>query len=222
MDSKPGEKRIGLFGGTFNPIHLGHLRGAEEIRGAFHLEEVIFIPSSIPPHKGTEKVIEAKHRLEMVRLATGNNPYFSTSDIELSRPGKSYSIDTLRYLREKHQGTFFFILGRDAFVEIETWREFQNLFSLCHFIVMARPGSQKDNLSSQLPGALTPTFQYEPEEKAWVHLSGYRLYLKEISFLDISSTKVRELIEKGESVRYLIPSEVEAYIQEHGLYQKAP
>ena len=158
----------------------------------------------------------------MVRLATGNNPYFSTSDIELSRPGKSYSIDTLRYLREKHQDTFFFILGRDAFVEIETWREFQNLFSFCHLIVMARPGSQKDNLSSQLPGALTPAFQYEPEEKAWVHLSGHRLYLKEISFLDISSTKVRELIEKGESVRYLIPSEVEAYIQKHGLYRKSP
>jgi nicotinate-nucleotide adenylyltransferase len=216
------EKRIGLFGGTFNPIHLGHLRGAEEIREAFRLEEVIFIPSSIPPHKGTGKVIEGKHRLEMVRLATGSNAYFSTSDIELSRPGKSYSIDTIRYFREKHRDSLFFILGRDAFVEIETWREFQNLFSLCHFIVMTRPGSQKDTLSPQLPRALTPTFQYEPEEKAWIHLSGNRLYLKKISFLDISSTKVRELIEKGESVRYLIPSEAEAYIRKHGLYRKSP
>ncbi len=214
--------RIGLFGGTFNPIHLGHLRGAEEIREAFRLEEVIFIPSSIPPHKGTEKVIEGKHRLEMVRLATDSNAYFSTSDIEVSRPGKSYSIDTIRYFREKHGGALFFILGRDAFVEIETWREFQNLFSLCHFIVMTRPGSQKDTLSPQLPGALTRTFQYGPEEKAWTHLSGNRLYLKEISFLDISSTKVRELIEKGESARYLIPAEVEAYIRKHGLYQKSP
>jgi nicotinate-nucleotide adenylyltransferase len=155
----------------------------------------------------------------MVRLATSSNPYFSTSDIELSRPGKSYSIDTIRYLREKRQDTFFFILGRDAFVEIQTWKEFQNLFSLCHFIVMARPGSQKDNLSSQLPRALTPVFQYDPGEKAWVHQSGFRLYLKEISFLDISSTKVRELIEKRESVRYLIPSEVEAYIEKHELYR---
>jgi nicotinate-nucleotide adenylyltransferase len=216
------EKRIGLFGGTFNPIHLGHLRGAEEIREAFRLEEVIFIPSSIPPHKGREKVIEAKHRLEMVRLAIGSNAYFSTSDIELSRPGKSYSIDTIRYFREKHRDSLFFILGRDAFVEIETWKEFQNLFSLCHFIVMTRPGSQKDTLSSQLPGALTPTFRYEPEEKAWIHLSGNRLYLKEISFLDISSTRVRELIEKGESVRYLIPSGAEAYIRKNGLYRKSP
>jgi nicotinate-nucleotide adenylyltransferase len=216
------KRRVGLFGGTFNPIHLGHLRGAEEIREAFRLQEVIFIPSSSPPHKGTEKVIEASHRLEMTRLATADNAYFSTSDIELSRPGKSYSIDTIRYFRGKHQDALFFILGRDAFVEIETWREFQNLFSLCHFIVMARPGSQKNNLFSHLPGALIPAFQYQPEEKTWIHLSGNRLYLKEISFLDISSTKVREVIEKGESARYLIPSEVEAYVQKHGLYRKSP
>jgi len=214
------EKRIGLFGGAFNPIHLGHLRGTEEIREAFGLEEVIFIPTSIPPHKVTEKVIEAKHRLEMVRLATANNPHFSTSDLEFSRPGKSYSIDTIRFFRERHQEAPFFILGRDAFVEIETWKEFQNLFSFCHFIVMARPGSQKNATFSPLPETLVPNFRYTPEEKAWIHLSGNRLYFKEISFLDISSTKVRELIEKGESVRYLIPVEVEAYIQKHGLYRK--
>jgi nicotinate-nucleotide adenylyltransferase len=216
------EKRIGLFGGTFNPIHLGHLRGQEEIREAFQFRQVIFIPSSIPPHKVTEKVIPARHRLEMVRLATSNNPHFSTSDIELSRPGKSYSIDTIRYFQERYQDDLFFILGGDAFVEIGTWKEFQNLFFLCHFIVMARPGSQKDPLSPQLPKALIPHFRYDPEEKVWIHLSGHRLYFKEISFLDISSTRVRELIEKGESVRYLIPAEVEAYIQKHGLYRKNP
>jgi nicotinate-nucleotide adenylyltransferase len=219
---KKGEnKRIGLFGGTFNPIHLGHLRGAEEIREGFHLEEVIFITSSIPPHKVTEKVIEARHRLEMARLATSGNPHFSTSDLELSRPGNSYSIDTLRFFREREQDAIFFILGRDAFVEIETWKEYQNLFSLCHFIVMARPGSQENSSSPPLPEALIQNFRYRPEEKAWIHLSGHRLYFKEISFLDISSTKVRELIERGGSVRYLIPAEVEAYIQKHGLYRKS-
>jgi nicotinate-nucleotide adenylyltransferase len=211
-----------LFGGTFNPIHLGHLRGAEEIREVFNLEEVIFIPSSIPPHKVTEKVIEGKHRLEMVRLAASNNPHFSTSDIELSRPGKSYSIDTIQYFREGYQGALFFILGRDAFVEIETWKEFQNLFSLSHFIVMARPGSQQNTLVSPLPEALVPNFRYHPEERAWIHLSGHMLYFKEISFLDISSTKIRELIEKGRSARYLIPTDVEAYIQRNGLYRKNP
>jgi nicotinate-nucleotide adenylyltransferase len=211
-----------LFGGTFNPIHLGHLRGAEEIWQAFQLDEVIFIPSSIPPHKATEKVTEAKHRLEMVKLATSSNPHFSTSDLELSRPGRSFSIDTIRFFRERQEGAFFFILGGDAFVEIETWKDFRNLFSFCHFIVMARPGSQKNTSSSPLPGALIPNFRYDPGEKAWTHVSGHQLYFKEISFLDISSTKVRELIEKGETVRYLIPAEVEAYIQKHGLYRKGP
>jgi len=218
--SGASKRRVGLFGGTFNPIHLGHLRGAEEIREAFHLKEVIFVPSSIPPHKTIEEVIEARHRLQMVRLAISGNPYFSVSELEISRPGKSYSIETIRYFRERNQDAFFFILGSDAFVEIETWKEFQNLFSLCHFIVMTRPGSQKDAPSLLLPQALIPNFRYASKEKVWVHISGYVLYFKEISFLDISSTKVRELIQKGKSVRYLIPPGVEAYTQEHGLYRK--
>ena len=219
---KKGEnKRIGLFGGTFNPIHLGHLRGAEEIREAFGLEEVIFIPSSIPPHKVTEKVIEAKHRLEMVRLATANNRHFSTSDLEFSMPGKSYSIDTIRYFRERHPNALFFILGRDAFVEIETWKEFQQLFSLCNFIVMTRPGFQKTPSNAQLPGSLVRVFRYDEEIKGRIHTSGHTLHFKEITYLDISSTKVRELIETGESIRYLIPAEVEAYIRQQGLYRKS-
>ncbi len=211
-----------MFGGTFNPIHLGHLRGAEEVWQAFQLEEVVFVPSSIPPHKVTEKVIEAKRRLEMVKLATSSNPHFSTSDFELSRPGRSFSIDTLRFFRERHQDTFFFILGGDAFVEIETWKDFQTLFSLCHFIVMVRPGCPKNASPPPFPETLIPDFRYDTGEKAWIHFSGHRVYFKEISFLDISSTKVRELIEKGETVKYLIPAEVEAYIQKQELYRKSP
>jgi nicotinate-nucleotide adenylyltransferase len=211
--------RVGLFGGTFNPIHLGHLRGAEEIRETFDLGKVIFIPAAIPPHKGMGGMMDASHRLEMVRLAVSTNPYFSVSDIELERSGKSYSIDTIRHFREIHQGPLFFILGRDAFLEIETWKEFKTLFSLCHFIVMARPGSQEKGHGSALPGGLTPYFKYHPAAEAWVHASGNNLSLKEITFLDISSTKVRLLMERGESIRYLIPTEVEAYIREKGLYQ---
>jgi nicotinate-nucleotide adenylyltransferase len=220
IESGAAERRIGLFGGTFNPIHLGHLRGAEEIREAFGLQQVIFIPAAIPPHKVTGEVIEAKHRLEMVRLATANNPFFSTTDIELSRPEKSYSIDTIRYFRERHPDVFFFILGKDAFVEIETWKEFQHLFSFCNFIVMTRPGYQKTLSTSPLPEALVPSFRYDQEFKGWTHTSGHTLHLKEITVMDISSTKVRELIERGESVRYLIPAEVEAYIQKNRLYRR--
>lgn len=220
METKIKKKRIGLFGGTFNPIHLGHLRGAEEIREAFGLEEVIFIPSAIPPHKAPEEIIDARHRVEMVRLAIASNPFFSLSEIELSRPGKSYSIDTIRYFCDASGDAFFFIVGGDAFVEIETWKDYQNLFSLCHFIVMARPGFEKTPVASQLPKALNTAFQYDLETKLWVHLSGYCLYFKEISFLDISSTKVRELIERGESVKYLVPAAVETYIHQNRLYRK--
>jgi nicotinate-nucleotide adenylyltransferase len=158
----------------------------------------------------------------MVKLAISSNPHFSMSDLELSRPGRSFSIDTIRSFQQRQEDTFFFILGGDAFAEIETWKDFQNLFSLCHFIVMARPGPQRSISSSPFPETMAPDFRYAPGEKAWIHHSGRRVYFKEISFLDISSTKVRELIEKGESVKYLIPAEVEAYIQKHGLYRKSP
>jgi len=167
-----------------------------------------------------EDVIEPRTRLEMVKRATLTNPFFSVSDVELERSGKSYSIDTLRYFRERQPDSFFFILGKDAFVEIETWKEYQNLFSLCNFIVMARPGFGKTPPSSQLPDVLVSSFHYDQEGRYWLHQSGHALYFKEITFLDISSTKIRELIEKGKSVKYLVPPDVEAYIQTHGLYQR--
>jgi len=166
-------------------------------------------------------VIGVQHRFEMVRLATLTNPFFRISDIELKRPGKSYSIDTIRYFRERHPGSvLFFILGRDAFMEIETWKDFQGLFSFSNFVVMARPGFHETPLGSQLPVGLLASFRYDQEVKAWVHPSGHTLHFEEITFLDISSTKVRELIERGRSVRYLIPAEVESYVQKHGLYRK--
>ncbi len=219
--TKEGKRRrVGLFGGTFNPIHLGHLRGAEEIRESFRLDEVVFIPSANPPHKSKEEIIDARHRVEMVRLAISSNSFFSLSEVELSRQGKSYSIDTLRHFCERGQDTFFFILGGDAFVEIETWKDFKNLFDFCHFIVMARPGFEKTPIASRLPSSLTSDFQYDLESKVWVHRSGNHLYFKEISFLDISSTKIREFIERGESVKYLVPPETEVYLHQYGLYRK--
>ncbi len=156
----------------------------------------------------------------MVRLAIRSNPSFSASDIELKRRGKSYSVDTIRYFKGIHSGPLFFILGGDAFFEIETWKRFQELFSLCHFVVMTRPGSQKRGDVLKLPESLVPFFRFDAAADAWFHVSGNRLYLKEITFLDISSTRIRESIEKGGSVRYLLPEEVEAYIRERGLYRK--
>jgi len=156
----------------------------------------------------------------MVHLATASNPHFTASDLELSRPGKSYSIDTIRYFLERIPNSLFFILGRDAFMEIETWRDYQQLFSLCNFIVMTRPDSEKTSAACSLLGSLSQAFRYDREGKVWVHVSGRTLHFEEIEYLDISSTRIRDLIEKGGSVRYLVPPEAETYIWQHRLYQK--
>lgn len=167
-----------------------------------------------------KNVIDPLPRLEMVKLATEANPFFSVSDVEMKRSGNSYSIDTLRYFRERQGDTFFFILGQDAFAEIETWKEYHELFFLCNFIVMVPSGFEKTPPSAQLPAGLTSSFHYGQEERVWLHESGHTLHFKEITFLDISSTRIRELIENGKSVKYLVPPEVEAYVQAHGLYQR--
>ena len=216
------KRKIGLFGGTFNPIHLGHLRGAEEVRERCGLHEVIFIPAASPPHKDTRHILEGHHRLEMVKLATQGNHHFSASAAELERPGKSFSIDTLRYFRERYEDSFFFILGRDAFLEIETWKDYQDLFSLCHFIVMTGGGIGGSPLTDQLPKALVPSFRYASEVRCWIHRSGHTLHFREIHFLDISSTRIRDLLGKGQSTKYLMEAGVEGYIERNGLYRKEP
>lgn len=154
----------------------------------------------------------------MVKRATAKNPFFSTNDIELQRRGKSYTIETLKYFKEKDKDILYFILGGDAFEEIETWKDYKNLFFFSNFIVMTRPGVKNEILN--LPLSLSDVFKYDSILKGWKHISGNMLFFKEITFLDISSTKIRELIEKGQSVKYLIPNEVEEYIKFHGIYKK--
>jgi len=220
MKEEGAGKKIGLFGGTFNPIHLGHLRGAEDLREALGLHKMVFIPAAHPPHKAAEELVNSGHRLEMVRLATATNPRFFTSAIELKRPGRSYSIDTIRYFRDHQEGTLFFILGADAFAEIETWKEFRHLFSLCHFIVMTQPESGPTPPVDRLPASLLQDFRYNPETREWIHVSGHSLSFKEIGYLDISSTRIRELIRKGKSIRYLVLPDVETYIRTHRLYRE--
>ena len=213
--------RIGIFGGTFNPIHLGHLRAAEEIRERFNLKRIIFIAAAVPPHKAVEGGIPGEHRMEMVRLAISANPYFAVSDIELKRPGKSYSIGTIQFFRQRYGSDtdLFFILGMDAFLEIGTWESFQELFSLCHFIVMTRPGFDKPFSATILPPEIAGDFTYDEEENRFVHLDGYSVYLQGVTFMDISSTKIREEVSKGRSIRYLLPREVERYVKRHHFYR---
>jgi len=158
--------RVGLFGGTFNPVHWGHLRAAEEIRELFNLEQVIFIPTNISPHKSSRELIDASHRLHMLDLALMSTPYFVTSDLELQRCGESYSVETISYFKQTsgEEVIPFFIVGVDAFLEISTWKDFRALFSLCNFIVMTRPGYEVSTTEQLIPNDIMHDFSYKPDE----------------------------------------------------------
>jgi nicotinate-nucleotide adenylyltransferase len=214
-----GEK-IGIIGGTFNPIHIGHLRSAEEVREAFGLERVIFIPSASPPHKDKGNIIDARHRYKMVRLAVAKNPYFFASDIEIKRRGTSYTVDTLRYIREKGVDgiNIYFILGIDAFLEIETWKEARELFGLADFIVTNRPNPESPNQKLIIPKKIEGAFR-KTDKNIFTHKSGHRIYYQEISALDISSSNIRERIKSRKSIRYLVTDNVKKYIEKRGLYR---
>ena len=212
--------RIGLFGGTFNPIHCGHLRAAEEVRECFNLEKVIFIPARVPPHKHNEPIVTPEHRLTMVRLAIRNNPAFDVSSLEIKRDAPSYSILTIEHFREKcgPEAALFFLMGMDSFLEISTWRECARLFSLADFIVMTRPGYTKKEISQILTVDVAKKFYYNSREGCYIHSSRHRLYFQEITLLEISSRAIRARIKDQGSLRYLVLPVVERYIKKHNLY----
>ena len=214
-------RKIGLFGGTFNPIHLGHLRSAEEIRESFELGQVIFIPASYPPHKEKGDILPASTRAQMVRLAIADNPRFAFSEVELRRPGKSYSVETITHFRQQFgpDTELYFILGLDSFLEINTWKEYRALFALCHFIVMTRPGFEKNFTPEHLPVEMAKDFCYDSPRGGYAHRSGFFVFPKEITALDISSTQIRQNIRKHHSVKYLLPEPVEAFIYQNKLYR---
>ncbi len=186
---------IGILGGTFNPIHLGHLIIAEEVKERLGLGEVIFIPSLIPPHKPDTELLSSSHRYEMIALAIKDNPCFKVSSIELERQGHSYSIDTLRRLGEERPGdSFIFIIGADSLSELSKWKDIKAIFRLAQFVVVPRPGYE---------------IKAVPE--------GVKIV--DIPVLGISSTEIRRGLKEGESVRYLVPDVVREYISKHSLYK---
>lgn len=213
-------KKIGIFGGTFNPIHLGHLRSAEEIREMFQLSQVIFVPSSDPPHKRKRGILPGAVRARMIHLAISEYPLFTLSDLELKRPGKSYSIETLAVFRRMwgEESSLYFIVGLDAFLEIASWRKYSALFEICHFIIMTRPGFGKIFSLEHLPIELVKAFCYDSRKNVYTHFSGYSLFPREITALDISSTQIRNLLRKGRSVKFLVPAAVEEFIRKNRLY----
>jgi len=213
--------RIGLFGGTFDPIHWGHLRSAEEVGETFGLDRIFFIPAAIPPHKRGQTATPARDRLQMVRLAVAGNPRFSVSTVEIARTGVSYSIDTIReFAAQKRRGdALFFIIGLDAFREIGSWKNFAELFPLCNFIVTSRPGSKERDPLRGTGVAVKRLFCYDFKQKNYRHRSGTRIFFIELTDIAISASEVRALVSRGKSIRYLVPPTVEKYIKKRGLYR---
>src|SRR3989338_6324086 len=212
--------RIAIMGGTFNPIHFGHLRIAEEVREPFNLDKVIFIPTFIPPHKDNGSLISPEHRLEMVLLAVKGNPFFEASDIEIKRKERSYSVVTLRELHDKYTGTdFSFIVGTDSFNDITTWCEYEELFKLTNFIVIPRPGYAVKKIGEVLPVELAKKFWYDVNHGVYSNDEGRFVAYRETTLFDISGSKIREIIKEGKSTRYILPKEVEDYIRKNNLYR---
>ncbi|HEY6873404.1 MAG TPA: nicotinate-nucleotide adenylyltransferase [Geobacteraceae bacterium] len=214
--------KVGIIGGTFNPIHMAHLRIAEEVRDRFALAEVLFVPAAAPPHKPLAGDLPFATRCEMVRRAIAGNRAFSLSEIEGQRAGKSYSIDTLHALRrERPDDEFFFVIGSDSFIDFGMWRQYAAFFDCCNVVVVERPGAVVAELDKVLPAAVAPEFCYYGAEKRLAHRSGYSVYYLEGIPLAISSTAIRELARLDRSIRYLVPEAVEHYIKEQRLYAHA-
>jgi nicotinate-nucleotide adenylyltransferase len=218
--------RIGLFGGTFNPIHYGHLRPAQEVADAFKLDSVHFIPSAIPPHKMGQEIVSAHARVEMLKIALSAHPVFTLSDIEIQREGPSYTIDTVHQLKKvvPPSAALYLIMGLDAFLEIDSWCDYKAIFDAFPMIVLSRPDARQSGAvaaSEQMAAVLrkiSKNYTYAPADRQFSHHDKPTVYLQQVTALDISSTQIRHLIGMGRSPRYLLPEAVEHYIIKKGLY----
>ena len=190
-------ERIGILGGTFDPIHIGHLIMAQTAMRRFKLDRVIFVPANIPPHKNPHEVTLPRHRLNMVKLALVGHKRFSVSDFEINREGPSYSIDTVRHFREKFlpRTKLFFLMGQDAFEGLKNWKDVAQIFKLVKIVVVNRPGFKFENVYLPHHSVLMPG-------------------------IDISSSDVRNQVVEGNAINYLVPQKVADYIQKHRLYRK--
>jgi len=203
------KKRVGLLGGTFNPVHLGHLALAHEARRAFALDEVRLMPCGQPPHKRGDELATVEDRWEMLKRAVAGEPGLTLSSVELDRAGITYTVDTLRRLQEAEPDTeWYFIIGADTLPELQTWREIDQLLPLCHFITMRRPGMPE-------PDSLKQSIQL-PDPWPERLMAG----LFEGRLLDIASRDIRARQKAGESIAGLVPEAVKSYISEHNVYNE--
>ncbi len=220
-------RKIGLFGGTFNPVHLGHVQVIREVKSGFSLDEILIIPSALPPHKKQNTVVDAEDRLEMIRLAFLNDPDFVISDVELKRSGPSFTIDTVRYFRSilPESTKLYLIMGLDAFLEIDTWKSYKDLFLLIPFIVMSRmvrgidgKPSHWESLGNYLRSRISEGYRFSASQSNYVHDKMQPVFIFDVSPVDISSTTIRQYIKKGISIKRLVPEIIENFIKTKGLY----
>ena len=199
--------KLGIMGGTFDPVHLGHLRCALEVQEGLGLKEVLFVPSYAPPHKPAKGLTPFHHRLEMVKMAISSERSFKCLDIERGLPTPSYTVNTLNRLRDLYgNGTeFYFIMGSDAFFEIHSWHDHERIFDYAKVVVMVRERGGVDKITEFSKRHLIS------------HYEGRRIIPFRVTHLDISSSKIRELMRKGRSPRYLIPSNCLKYMEEQGI-----
>ena len=217
--------RLGLLGGSFNPVHNGHLTIARQAREALGLDQILFIPTSYPPHKPNSSLAPAKDRHEMVRLAITSDPSLAISDVEIRRPGKSYSIDTIRLLQQEYgaQTQLYFLIGLDAFLDLPSWREPLTLLELCPFVVLSRPGLSFRSLSTV---ALLPPIPYPSLadldagriSRLEAPLGKQRLICLKLPPCVTSASDIRSRVRQGLPVANLLPPSVESYILQHHLY----
>ncbi|MGB9877602.1 MAG: nicotinate-nucleotide adenylyltransferase [bacterium] len=194
--------KIGIMGGTFDPIHIGHLVAAEEARAVFRLDKVIFVPNYQPPHKPGVPVTNPEHRYAMVLLSIYTNPYFEVSRIEIERGGPSYAIDTVKEFRKLYpEAEIYFITGADAIAEILSWKQGKEILKLCKFIAVTRPGYDIEKVKEKLRGVDNNNVEF----------------LK-ITEINISSTEIRQRVKEGKPIKYLVLDTVENYIYKHNLY----
>lgn len=205
MSDQTRAKRIGIMGGTFDPIHYGHLVTAEGARGEYSLDHVLFLPSGIPSHKNPQQVTDPDHRYLMTVLATLTNPHFGASRIDIDREGVTYTIDTLTDLQQIYgvETELFFITGADVIMNIMTWKDTKKMLQLADFIAATRPG-----------------FKFESDKmKEWFAQQDKRLHQLQVPAMAISSTDIRQRVMDGKSIRYLVPETVESYIRKNKLYK---
>jgi nicotinate-nucleotide adenylyltransferase len=216
------KERIGIFGGTFNPIHKGHVKAALEVQEIFLLDRILLIPSYIPPHKGAPDIAPPSHRFQMVELAVAPYPQIVPSSIEIDAKGKSYSILTLAKLKKRYpNSSMFFILGVDAFLEIDTWRDYEKVLEQCHFIVISRPGYDLEDAKKVLGGNYTERViqDFDSVMLEKVVLQSYKIFLLSIPAFDIASKDIRRKVKMRESIADLVAERVEKYISSNKLYQ---